>query len=751
MASPETTPAPLRHVPDLELRIQRKGTDGTLVFEVFAPQDPERINLGPVRSRSLGLAPEKYLYHLFTDIDNLPLKTDEDRREAEIKLTNKGLAIWDLFPREVQKLLWNRRLRPLSLLLQSDEEFIPWEMAKLSGREENGPLTFGPFLCEAFAVTRWVLDIGFKPRLPLGRLALVIPSGSQLPHAAKERGAISALFRDHGRQSHEVPPKLQPVRDALASGEYDAWHFAGHGANASKGGDDADRWHIELDENTRFDPEELRSQTALETARPLVFFNGCYTGRSGLTLTGAGGWSQRFLAAGVSAFLGSCWAITDSKALELAQAFYSNLFKGLPIGEAVRQARLQLHKSYPGDPTWLAYTVFADPMATCGAPETEAGRRERETPPKPPQITIPLRHWQPDLDPPGALLRAQFGVVPFHRREVELDDLQKWCHASPSVGVRLYTGPGGIGKTRLALEATLRLRDEGWWTGFATKEGLRSPERTWQALARPDGNLLLVVDYAELNRPFLSHITREMYHNKRGRVRLILLARAALDWWEQLKNEPDGVGNLLSSPATSQHFLKPLADTEADRGHSYTVAAQAFSKYLQGNQPGSPPDDLDVDHFQRALFLHMQALIDLEGKVTAKGQDGILDRILARERQYWTERAVDRRISPEIVPGIGRALAAITLGGGVQKEPEALDVIRRLRFFERQPAAVLVAVARLLHEAYPGERWIEPLQPDLLGEHLVHRELENGADELFDLVFGPKSEESASAPDTMSS
>ena len=38
-----------------------------------------------------------------------------------------------------------------------------------------------------------------------------------------------------------------------------------------------------------------------------------------------------------------------------------------------------------------------------------------------------------------------------------------------------------------------------------------------------------------------------------------------------------------------------------------------------------------------------------------------------------------------------------------------------------------------------GERWIEPLQPDLLGEHLAQRELEKGADELLDLVLGPRS------------
>jgi hypothetical protein len=54
-----------------------------------------------------------------------------------------------------------------------------------------------------------------------------------------------------------------------------------------------------------------------------------------------------------------------------------------------------------------------------------------------------------------------------------------------------------------------------------------------------------------------------------------------------------------------------------------------------------------------------------------------------------------------------------------------------------RPPDVLLAVAHLLHECDPGDRWIEPILPDLLGEHLVQREMENGADELLDLVLGP--------------
>lgn len=731
MVSTEISAEVQPRTPDLEIAIRLEST-GALLFEVHSPDPDHRINRVSLPSQPLGMAPKDFLRHLFADVESLSSDTEEDRRAAEQKLGVKGLAVWDLFPPKLQEILWKRRRNALTLLLQSDEVHIPWEMARLQSVDRVGRIIPGPFLCEAFAVTRWIGGIRHKTRLPLRTLAMVTPNNSKLPQASREGDEIRTLAERKGCTVAEITPKYQPVRDALASGAHEGWHFTGHGATV---GDDPDRWSIQLEDFPGLSAEDLRDETAnMGLAQPLVFFNGCSTGRSGLGLTGPGGWSHAFLKAGAGAFIGTHWSIRDGKAREFALAVYKGLFSGLPIGEAVRQARRLLHRTYKGDPTWLAYTVYAHPLASCR--ELEPARRPADR--KPSQLAVPLLPWRKGIDSPGALLRAQYGVVPFHRREKELGDLQEWCHDSSPARVRLYTGPGGMGKTRLALEAALKMKEEGWWTGFVTHEAIQSPEKTWKALARKDGKLLLIVDYAETNRPFLIPVLREMYRLKRGPVRLVLLARAALDWWEQLKGERDGVGELLSGPATSRQSLQPLADSVEARASSYDIAAKAFAAHLQSSRREAP-DDLKADHFQRVLLLHMKALIDLEGEEKAKGEDHILDRILERERKFWATRTADHGISRDVATGIGRAMAAITLGGGVQGEAEALEVLRGLQFFTDQPTAVLTAVARLLHECYPGERWIEPLQPDLLGEHLAQRELEKGADELLDLVLGPRS------------
>lgn len=713
---------------DLEITIRVAG--GTLSFEVGGSEIEQTLR-SPV---TLPSSPEEYLRHLFHDIENLPVDTEEARAIAEDKLASKGLTIWSLFPSELQELLWQRRGEAQTLLIFSEELDIPWEIAKLQSRGLDGRAIPGPFLCEAFAVTRWLHGMRYRFALPLQKLALVVPKTSRLPGAAVEKREIHALARGQGREVTSIEPATPlSVARAMASGIYDGWHFAGHGEVE---GDDADRWYIQLEDDGRLAAEDLLGEPGnLGLTNPLVFLNGCTTGRTGLSLAGPGGLARGFLGARAGAFIGTCWEVSDRKSRELAETFYRGLFNGLPIGEAFRQARLRLRKKYQGDLTWLAYRVFAHPMASCTGLRREATAVWPASR-GPAQIAIPILRWQSSLDPPGGLLHAKHRVVPFHRRERELADLQNWCQAPDPIRVRLYTGAGGMGKTRLALETALKMREEGWWTGFATAEALRSPEDAWKALARPEGKLLLIVDYAEGERTFLAGVLREMRKVRRGPFRLLLLARAALDWWEQLKQMPDGVGSLLSGPATSKQSLEALADSIVDRSASYHIAAQAFSECLARPLPAQPPSDLDAKHFERVLLLHMNALIDVEGEESVQGMNGILDRVLARERMYWEKRADDRGIAAHISAGIGRGMAAITLGGGVAGEAEAVAALRGLRFFSDQPTAVLTAVARVLHDCYSGERWIEPLQPDLLGEQLVIRELQQGATELLDLVLG---------------
>ena len=118
-----------------------------------------------------------------------------------------------------------------------------------------------------------------------------------------------------------------------------------------------------LENREELTPEDLTGVVAnLGLARPLVFLNACQIGRNALSLTDIVGWAAQFLRADAAAFIGSYWSVYDQAAHDFAQAFYSRLLAGLSIGQATQQARVTIKPL--GDPTWLAYVVFADPFAT---------------------------------------------------------------------------------------------------------------------------------------------------------------------------------------------------------------------------------------------------------------------------------------------------------------------------------------------------------------------------------------------------
>jgi CHAT domain-containing protein len=144
----------------------------------------------------------------------------------------------------------------------------------------------------------------------------------------------------------------------LAGGHYDGWHFSGHGAFASP---NPDRSEIRLEDGSFYAEQLSGVAQNLGRSKPLVFLNACQVGQGGMSLTGVGGWASRFLAAGAGAFIGPLWSVYDKPACDFARKVYSELIAAKPIAEAVKNARLSIKQE--GNPTWLAYSLFAYPLA----------------------------------------------------------------------------------------------------------------------------------------------------------------------------------------------------------------------------------------------------------------------------------------------------------------------------------------------------------------------------------------------------
>lgn len=107
----------------------------------------------------------------------------------------------------------------------------------------------------------------------------------------------------------------------------------------------------------------------------------------------------------------------------------------------------------------------------------------------------------------AALLRPERGAVAFLGRSGELGVLREWCAARDQGVLRMVVGPGGVGKTRLALELSAEQRAAGWKCVESVAVG--EEVRAIASALRLDRSTLLIVDYAE-TRPGLTGMLVEI-------------------------------------------------------------------------------------------------------------------------------------------------------------------------------------------------------------------------------------------------
>ena len=155
---------------------------------------------------------------------------------------------------------------------------------------------------------------------------------------------------------------------------------------------------------------------------------------------------------------------------------------------------------------------------------------------------------------PAYLLRADQATARFRSRASELAKLATWCQ-DPNSRPRLLTGPGGEGKTRLALELAARLAATGKWSTEMISERARLPAD----IRKP---LLAVVDYAETRPEQTAElILSALDQPGHTPVRLLLIARSAGDWWDRLRTSTAELEMALADAIVDE--LAALEDTPA--------------------------------------------------------------------------------------------------------------------------------------------------------------------------------------------
>ena len=324
-------------------------------------------------------------------------------------------------------------------------------------------------------------------------------------------------------------------------------------------------------------------------------------------------------------------------------------------------------------------------------------------------------------------------------RDAELADLDRFLHSDESIAVRVLTGDGGSGKTRLALHLCEQMAGQGWWAGFATSDAFRKfntqPDRAEWGWSRPT---LVVIDYAashtELLKDWLDALADRL-----GQVpaltqplRILLLERhansqsgwmaelcasggwASIGGRHQLFDPPEPVALLpLIDPADRASLLNQMLQCNGFSGPQ--VSPEFVERHLSAASWGRDPLFL----MMAALHAVQQGCID----ALALGRTDLAQGLVMREVERLDRLASAHQPAPLNKFLLRHLSACTTLAQGLSRDAFLLLGSQESQATGRPSGGDPAEFYDLLAEALPptDDGHLPPLSPDLIGEAFVLR------------------------------
>ncbi len=319
----------------------------------------------------------------------------------------------------------------------------------------------------------------------------------------------------------------------------------------------------------------------------------------------------------------------------------------------------------------------------------------------------------PSVESPDALLSFASPLIARVGRDAELAELDAFLGAERPFAWWLWTGPAGVGKSRLAVELC-RAVSGPWHAGFlreAAQSKLDDLQAVWPTL--------VVIDYAAQRSAWLADAIFRLSQRTRGApVRVLVLERSASGpWWDTVQRlnrfEESRVVDAVAYALPRE--LGGLSRNEI-RSVIKDVAGHAGVTLSSTNTEDIADHAAIIDPVGRPLFAVIAALDWLDGNGASGGRDVALRRLLARMDAQTAER-----LTGSTQPGKVRNLRTLaTILGGVSAG-DYEQIMRRL-----QPLQGLLPGVFDDLQAVSFDELADGVRPDILGELYILDRLAGG-------------------------
>lgn len=310
------------------------------------------------------------------------------------------------------------------------------------------------------------------------------------------------------------------------------------------------------------------------------------------------------------------------------------------------------------------------------------------------------------------LLHPSHGVVPLLSAEATVTDAVRWI--TDGGRVLLFSGPGGIGKTRLLAETCARLAAQGWDARFL-QPAVPLDSRDLSALLDTRSPRVIAVDYAETKPDLVRQLVDSALNASQANHCLLLGARSEGSWWKRLLARHGGNSSSFRSMPLAVAAEVPVES----RDEAFANAETAFVSATGLPRALGPRPDLSAATFQRVFYIHLAAAINLASGGNSDSAR-ILQAAIAREDEYLTAAATQRGLARPVAARLKVAMAWLALTGSVPATEAALvKVLESTDLFRGVDRPQLAEAAATLLALYAEGPLISGLRPDLLAEELV--------------------------------
>lgn len=277
------------------------------------------------------------------------------RRDIQEKLQQIGVWITDYILHENSLCCCNNSL-PQTIEIITDQHEIPWELTWVRDK----------FLCQHVVLARYPYVSKARHKTlsyqEIPKLAVIVGRSERLS-STQELNEISSIYNQLFNEDIIVFEGESIDADKLRSilahsksygGPFDIIHFIGHGNTQ------LDKVWIELAHRTPF---PISYVPPVLEGNPIIFWNSCFSALSGSSQYNyqasiVDAFGTKLLSSGASHFIGPLFPVLDSTAKNLSILFYSNLFSGSSVGEALFNAKLSLSIN---DPIAHTYVLYGNP------------------------------------------------------------------------------------------------------------------------------------------------------------------------------------------------------------------------------------------------------------------------------------------------------------------------------------------------------------------------------------------------------